>query len=86
MAAIDGRTSKIVWKKDFNGPRPSGALATATGLLFQTMPDGNLIASDAKTGEQIWQFQSGANGGGGPGGELRDRRRAVHRGRHDETT
>ena len=47
-------------------PRPSGALATASGLLFQTMPDGNLIASDAKTGEQIWQFQTGANGGGGP--------------------
>lgn len=66
MAAIDGRTSKIVWKKEFTGPRPSGALATASGLLFQTMPDGNLIASDAKTGEQIWQFQSGMNGGGGP--------------------
>ncbi len=66
MAAIDGRTSKIVWKKDFTGPRPSGALVTASGLLFQTMPDGNLIASDAKTGEQVWQFQSGATGGGGP--------------------
>jgi quinohemoprotein ethanol dehydrogenase len=66
MAAIDGRTGKIAWKKDFTGPRPSGALATASGLLFQTMPDGNLIASDAQTGQQIWQFQSGANGGGGP--------------------
>jgi len=66
MAAIDGRTGKIAWKKDFTGPRPSGAMATASGLLFQTMPDGNLIASDAKTGEQVWQFQSGMNGGGGP--------------------
>ena len=66
MAAIDGRTGKIAWKKDFTGPRPSGAMATASGLLFQTMPDGNLIASDAKTGEQIWQFQTGMNGGGGP--------------------
>jgi PQQ-dependent dehydrogenase (methanol/ethanol family) len=66
MAAIDGKTSKIVWRKEFTGPRPSGALATASGLLFQSMPDGNLIARDAKTGEQIWQFQSGMNGGGGP--------------------
>ena len=66
MAAIDGRTGKIAWKKDFTGPRPSGAMSTASGLLFQTMPDGNLIASDAKTGEQVWQFQSGMNGGGGP--------------------
>jgi plastocyanin len=30
------------------------------------MPDGNLIASDAQTGQQIWQFQTGANGGGAP--------------------
>jgi len=66
MAAIDGKTSKIVWKKEFTGPRPSGALATASGLLFQSLPDGNLIARVARTGEQIWQFQSGMNGGGGP--------------------
>ncbi len=66
MAAIDGRTSKIVWKKEFSGARPSGALATAGGLLFQTVPDGNFIASDAKTGEVVWQFQTGATGGGGP--------------------
>ena len=44
MAAIDSRTNKIAWKKDFRGGRPSGALATAAGLLFQMMPDGNLIA------------------------------------------
>ncbi len=66
MAAIDAKTAKIAWKQEFTGPRPSGALATASGLLFQTMPDGNLQARDAKTGEMIWQFQSGMNGGGGP--------------------
>ncbi|HVZ24333.1 MAG TPA: PQQ-binding-like beta-propeller repeat protein [Vicinamibacterales bacterium] len=66
MAAIDAKTAKIAWKKEFNGPRPSGALVTASGLLFQTLPDGHLIASDAKTGEQIWQFESGMNGGGAP--------------------
>ena len=62
MAAIDGRTGKDRVETGFTGPRPSGALATASGLLFQTMPDGNLIASDAQTGQQIWQFQTGANG------------------------
>ena len=67
MAAIDVKTSKIAWKQDFNGPRPSGAMATATGLLFQTMPDGNLQARDAKTGEMIWQYQTGLNGGAAPG-------------------
>jgi PQQ-dependent dehydrogenase (methanol/ethanol family) len=66
MAAIDARTDKIMWKKEFTGrARPSGALATA-GLLFQSMPDGHLIASDAKTGRQLWEFQTGIPGGGGP--------------------
>jgi plastocyanin len=67
MAAIDVKTSKIAWKQEFTGPRPSGAMATATGLLFQTMPDGNLQARDAKTGEMIWQMQTGLNGGAAPG-------------------
>jgi len=67
MAAIDVKTSKIAWKQDFSGPRPSGAMATATGLLLQTMPDGNLQARDAKTGEMIWQYQTGLNGGAAPG-------------------
>jgi quinohemoprotein ethanol dehydrogenase len=67
MAAIDVKTSKIAWKQDFTGPRPSGAMATATGLLFQTLPDGNLQARDAKTGEMIWQYQTGLNGGAAPG-------------------
>jgi quinohemoprotein ethanol dehydrogenase len=67
MAAIDSRTNKIVWKKEYRGGgRPAGALATAGGLLFQMAPDGNLIATDAKTGEIVSQFQTGSAGGGGP--------------------
>jgi alcohol dehydrogenase (cytochrome c) len=65
MAAIDSRTDKIAWKKEFRGGRPAGALATAGGLLFQMMPDGNFAALDAKTGDPVWQFQTG-QGGGGP--------------------
>jgi len=67
MAAIDSRTNKIAWKQEFRGGRPSGALVTAGGLLFQTMPDGNLVAKDAKTGDSLWQFQTG-QAGGGPAG------------------
>ncbi len=64
MAAIDSRTNRIVWKKSFRGGRPAGALATAGGLLFQMMPDGHFVASDARTGEVVWQFQTGEPGGG----------------------
>ncbi len=79
MAAIDSRTNKIAWKQEFRGGRPAGALVTAGGLLFQMMPDGNLVAKDARTGDSVWQFQTGQTGGG-PAASLRDRRRAVHRG------
>jgi plastocyanin len=64
MAAIDSRTNKIAWKKDFTGGRPAGAMTTAGGLLFQMMPDGNLVGEDAKTGQAVWQFQTGQPGGG----------------------
>jgi plastocyanin len=64
MAAIDSRTDKIVWKKEYRGGRPAGAMVTASGLLFQMMPDGNMVALDATTGgDPVWQFQTGQPGG-----------------------
>jgi quinohemoprotein ethanol dehydrogenase len=63
LAAIDSRTNKVVWKKEFRPGRPSGAMTTAGGLMFQAAPDGNLEAYDAKTGNRLWQFQLGAAGG-----------------------
>jgi PQQ-dependent dehydrogenase (methanol/ethanol family) len=63
LAAIDSRTNKVVWKKEFRPGRPSGAMTTAGGLMFQAAPDGNLEAYDAKSGNRLWQFQLGAAGG-----------------------
>jgi quinohemoprotein ethanol dehydrogenase len=67
LAAIDSRTDQIAWKKEFRGSgRPSGALATGGGLVFQMPGDGNMQAYDASTGELLWQFQTGAPGGSPP--------------------
>jgi len=66
LAALDSRTNKIVWKKEFRDARPSGALATAGGLVFQMAGDGNLQAYDATNGSLAWQFQTGALGGSPP--------------------
>ncbi len=66
LAAIDSRTDNIVWKKEFHGLRPSGALATAGGLVFQMAGDGNLQAYDATNGSLLWQFQTGTAGGSPP--------------------
>ena len=63
LAAIDSRTNKIVWKKKlpYEIDNGSGFTATAGGLLFHGEPDGNFQAYDAKSGELLWQFQTGAN-------------------------
>ena len=66
LAALDSRTNKIVWTKEFHGGRPSGALATAGGLVFQMAGDGNLQAYDATNGSLAWQFQTGASVGAPP--------------------
>lgn len=63
LAAIDARTNRIAWKKEFRSGRPSGAMATAGGLMFQSTPERNLEAYDARSGELLWHFTVGASGG-----------------------
>ena len=66
MAAIDGKTHKVVWRREFapGAGRPSGVMATAGGLLFHAAPDGHFNAHDSKTGEIVWQFRMGTPSGG----------------------
>src|SRR5260370_38267088 len=37
----------------------SGPLSTAGGLLFHGEPDGNFLALDARTGDELWRWQTG---------------------------
>ncbi len=64
VAAVDSGTNKIVWQKRVPAPMcgGSGAMATASGLVFNSSPDGLMHAYDAKTGESLWEFQVGTNG------------------------
>jgi quinohemoprotein ethanol dehydrogenase len=74
LAALDARTAKIVWQKRLPYSEcegSGGALTTAGGLLFHQEPDGVLHAYGAKTGADLWQFQTGEaglGGGAGPSG------------------
>jgi glucose dehydrogenase len=38
----------------------SGLLSTAAGILFHGESDGRVLAYDAKNGETLWHFQTGA--------------------------
>ena len=62
FTAVDSRTNKIVWQKKmpYSVGQGSGAMATASGLVFHGDPDGTLQAYNDKTGELLWQWQTGA--------------------------
>ncbi|HEX4752978.1 MAG TPA: PQQ-binding-like beta-propeller repeat protein [Solirubrobacterales bacterium] len=61
LTGYDMSTGKIAWQDKF--PKEScysGAVTTAGGLLFVGHNDGNLVAYDVETGEEVWHFQTGA--------------------------
>jgi alcohol dehydrogenase (cytochrome c) len=62
LTAVDSRTNKIAWQKrvPYSIGQGSGALATASDLVFHGEPDGKFQAYDAKTGEPLWEWQTGA--------------------------
>jgi quinohemoprotein ethanol dehydrogenase len=61
FTAIDSTTNKIAWqnKMPYRIGMGSGAMTTAGGLVFHGHPDGNFLAFDARTGEELWRFQTG---------------------------
>lgn len=68
IAAIDSRTNKIAWKQELppGGIGTSGPLTTAGGLMFRGDPNGHVQAYDARTGDRLWEFQTGIGGARGP--------------------
>jgi quinohemoprotein ethanol dehydrogenase len=62
LTAMDARTNKIMWqvKNDYTTGEGSGFTTTAGGLAFHGNSDGFFQAYDAKTGNMLWQWQTGA--------------------------
>ena len=62
FSAVDSRTNKIVWQKKmpYSVGQGSGALATAGGLVFHGEPSGLFQAYEARTGDLLWEWQTGA--------------------------
>jgi alcohol dehydrogenase (cytochrome c) len=58
FTAMDSRTNKIAWQQVNDGEQSYGALSTAGGLVFKGQVDGNLVALDAKSGNELWRFQT----------------------------
>jgi len=56
--AWDARVGKIVWSNPERFSVWSGALATATDIVFYGTLEGYLKAVDAKTGRELWRFKT----------------------------
>ena len=55
------KTNKIAWqhKTPYRMGGGGGSTVTAGGLVLRGEPDGNFLALDAKTGEELFRFQTG---------------------------
>ena len=60
FTGVDVKTNVVTWQKTLDQMCIGGSLATAGGLVFVGEGNGNFDALDAKTGETLWQFQTGA--------------------------
>jgi len=43
------------------GSAAAGVLGTAGGVVFASDPEGSLIALDARTGKNLWHYQTGGD-------------------------
>lgn len=60
ITALDVKTNKIAWQQNWDAVAYSGALTTKGNLLFVGHNDGRLIAYDATTGNQVWEYMTDA--------------------------
>ena len=60
VKAIDVATKKVLWDHPSPLPLFSGMLATKGGVLFTGDQRGRFLALDAKTGAELWSFQTGS--------------------------
>ncbi|MGH8820923.1 MAG: PQQ-dependent dehydrogenase, methanol/ethanol family [Rhodoferax sp.] len=60
LLAWNPTTSKAVWQDKNALPWSGGVMTTASGLVFQGNVEGWFKAYDAKTGKELWKFNSGS--------------------------
>jgi PQQ-dependent dehydrogenase (methanol/ethanol family) len=66
ITAVNAALGRLVWRHVVPEPGRGGVTTTATGLAFAGGGDGNLLALDTYTGNQLWSFQTGYQIAAGP--------------------
>jgi len=66
LDAWDPISGKRVWSSAAKYPLMASVLATAGDLVFTGDPEGNFFALDARNGNRLWTYQTGAGHRGSP--------------------
>ena len=59
LRAIDVATGERRWESPYTAQSWAGVLSTASGLLFAGS-SGNFMAFDARSGKNLWHYQTGS--------------------------
>jgi alcohol dehydrogenase (cytochrome c) len=60
LRALDPATGERKWEFKYLNLSTAGLLTTASGLIFSSDGDGNLLALDSRNGKLLWRYQMGA--------------------------
>jgi alcohol dehydrogenase (cytochrome c) len=60
LRALDPATGDRKWEFKYLNLSTAGLLTTASGLVFSSDGDGNLLALDSRSGKLLWRYQMGA--------------------------
>jgi PQQ-dependent dehydrogenase (methanol/ethanol family) len=60
FAAVDLKTNRLVWRKQWADMCYAGSVVTRGGLIFVGRNDGRLTALDKGSGDLLWEFQADA--------------------------
>ncbi len=58
FVAVDLASGKVAWQNKVKDPMIGGALATAGGVVFTGTNDQQVLAFDAKGGNQVWSYKA----------------------------
>ena len=57
---MDVHTGELRWEFTYPSPTFGGVMTTAAGLVFAGDHEGNFMAFDAESGENLWHYQTGS--------------------------
>jgi alcohol dehydrogenase (cytochrome c) len=60
LRALDVHTGDLRWEFTYPSPTFGGVLTTAAGLVFAGDHEGNFMAFDAVSGDNLWHYQTGS--------------------------